>query len=249
MPARPSDSRSVARTSAPGARPKVRTAAAVMAAMAATRGSSAFSTASPSAGSPRGSSDFAWAIASRLPARSRWMGWTASTTPTSGRLISARRAISPIGVHPHLEDRHLVRRLQVEEGHAAGRSRSSGCPRCAGRGGCATGRRRSISLASVLPVEPVMPTTRTAERERHQAASSWRASRGSADLDQGGVVARREIDRMLDERGRGTGGDGGGDEAVPVDCSPRSATNSSSGGDGSGVDRSQAGWPSRRWAR
>ena len=86
---------SVARTSASAPRPKVQTAAAVTPRMAATRESSAFRTARPSDGSAAGSSDLAWAMRSMLPARSRWVGCTASTTPTSGRAISARRAISP----------------------------------------------------------------------------------------------------------------------------------------------------------
>ena len=117
VPSTPCDSTSVARTSAAGPRPKVRTVAAVTLRMAATRGSSAFSTASPSAGSAAGSSALARAIASRLPARSRWVGWTASTTPTSGRAISASRAISPSVYMLISRTRHLVRRLELEERH------------------------------------------------------------------------------------------------------------------------------------
>ncbi len=85
--------------------------------MAATRGSSAFRTASPSAGSAAGSSAFALAIRSMLPARSRWVGCTASTTPTSGRGDLREPRDLTDRVHAHLEDGRLVRGLEPKQGH------------------------------------------------------------------------------------------------------------------------------------
>ena len=61
----------------------------------------------------------------------------------------------------------------------------------------------TISLAIVLPVEPVIPTTRTAERLRHQAASSCNAAEGVRHLHQRHVRPVWQRDRSLDQ------GDGG----------------------------------------
>ena len=60
-----------------------------------TIGSSALSTAVPSAGSASSSSPLARSTASSVPMRDRWTGWTAVTTPIDGRAIAARSAISP----------------------------------------------------------------------------------------------------------------------------------------------------------
>src|SRR6266536_2562883 len=79
---------SVARTSAGRCRPKVTTRAAVLADMAATLGSSAFSTATPSAGRAAGSSAFAFATASRLPNSPMWARPTLRTTPSCGGAMS-----------------------------------------------------------------------------------------------------------------------------------------------------------------
>ena len=160
--------------------------------MAATRGSSAFRTASPSAGSAAGSSAFALAIRSMLPARSRWVGCTASTTPTSGRAISASRAISPTV--------YMLISRTAASCVASSRSRVIGSPvselRFPSFRSVASSRERTsavISLAIVLPVEPVMPTTRTAWRDRHQAARSWRARSASGTTTWG--ASRRSSGR------------------------------------------------------
>ena len=147
--------------------------------MAATRKSSAFSTASPSAGRAAGSSALACAIASMLPARSRCVGCTASTTPTSGRAISASRATSPIV--------YMLISSTATSCSGPRRSRVIGRPVSELRlpslrsvVSCRDSTSAVISLAIVLPVEPVMPTTRTACRDRHHAASSWSATSGSS---------------------------------------------------------------------
>ena len=170
----------------------MRTSAAVTSAMAATRGSSAFRTASPSAGSAAGSSAFALAIRSMLPARSRWVGCTASTTPTSGRAISASRAISPTV--------YMLISRTAASCVGSSRSRVIGSPvselRFPSFRSVVSSRERTsavISLAIVLPVEPVMPTTRTAWRDRHQAARSWRARSASGTTTWG--ASRRSAGR------------------------------------------------------
>ncbi len=130
-----------------------------------------FSTASPLAGKPAGSSALARVIAARLPARSRWVGCTLSTTPTSGRAISTSRAISPSA--------YMLISSTATWWVGSRRSRVIGRPvslfRLPSFRRVRSERLRTsatISFAIVLPVEPVMPTTRTALRLRHQAASS-----------------------------------------------------------------------------
>ena len=83
------------RTVAPVALPALITGAGPRAASVRTRASSALSTAHPSAGSAATSSPFAAAIASRSPAREACTASIAVTTPTRGRAIAQRSAISP----------------------------------------------------------------------------------------------------------------------------------------------------------
>ena len=138
-----------------------------------------------------------WPARSRsmLPARSRWVGMDGQHDPDLGpRDLGQPRDLAD-RVHAHLE--HAPPR-------ASGSSRSSviGRPvselRLPSLRSVAERPREStsavISLAIVLPVEPVMPTTRTACRDRHQAASSWSAMSGSATTHHGarrGPVAGR----------------------------------------------------------
>ena len=82
---------SAARTSAAAPVPKVTTRAAVRAAIAATSGSSAFSTASPSAGSASTSSPLARATASRLPNSPRCATADVEHDADVGRAIRHRR--------------------------------------------------------------------------------------------------------------------------------------------------------------
>ena len=147
--------------------------------MAATRGSSAFSTARPSRGSAAGSSALALAMRSMLPARSRCVGCTASTTPTSGRAISASRAISPTV--------YMLISRTAAWWAGSSRRRVIGRPvsefRLPSLRSVVSVRERTsavISFAIVLPVEPVMPTTRAGCRDRHHAARSWSARSASA---------------------------------------------------------------------
>ncbi len=71
----------------------------------------------------------------------------------------------------------------------------------------------TISLAIVLPVEPVIPTTRTAERPRHQAASSCSATSVSGTCTSAMIRSRGKRDRPLDQGDGGTVGGGLADEA------------------------------------
>jgi hypothetical protein len=86
----------VARTSAAGDSPTVTTRAAVRAAIASTSGSSALSTATPSAGTASISSPLASATFSRLPNSPRWALPTLSTTPIRGRAIRVSQAMCPM---------------------------------------------------------------------------------------------------------------------------------------------------------
>ncbi len=82
---------SVARITAAGScTPKVTTRARVRAAMAATRGSSAFRTATPSAGSASGSSPLARATCSIPPNSPAWAWPTLSTAPYRGGAMPHR---------------------------------------------------------------------------------------------------------------------------------------------------------------
>ncbi len=121
---------------------------------------------------------------SMLPARSRCVAWTASTTPTSGSAISARRAISPVVYIPISST--------AASCVASSLSRVIGSPLSELRLPSLRSVRSppertsaTISLASVLPVEPVMPTTRTAWRARHQAARSPSARSASGTITSG----------------------------------------------------------------
>ena len=105
-------STSSARTSALGAAPEpahrdVRARAAI-GAIAATRGSSALSTARPPGRSARTSSDFASNVASIPPKPPAWAMPTISTTPTSGSTSPASRAISPGALAPNSLTRNRV---------------------------------------------------------------------------------------------------------------------------------------------
>ena len=79
--------------------------------------------------------------------------------------ISARRQISPGPFMPELEDRRRARRRRAGAASAAGRRGCSACRRCAARRPAPKARSRiaaSISLVVVLPLLPVIATTRGA---------------------------------------------------------------------------------------
>ena len=84
--------------------PNVTTCAAVRPAIAATRSSSALSTAVPSAGSASTISPLACAIASRLPNSPMWAVPTLSTAATCGRRDGAQLGDVPDAAGPHLDD-------------------------------------------------------------------------------------------------------------------------------------------------
>ena len=118
------------------------------------------------------------------------------------------------GVHAHLEHGRLVR----------GSSRSSviGSPvsefRLPSLRSVVRLRDRTsavISLAIVLPVEPVMPTTRTAWRPPPRGRS-WSARSASGDDTWAPGEVGGELHRSLDERGHRAGSERIGHEGVPV---------------------------------
>ena len=96
MPAAPRERSPLARTSAVDANPYRSTRARVWLAIAATRVSSALSTAQPSGGSASTSSRLPASMASIEPARERCTPRTAVTSPMAGRASLASRAISPV---------------------------------------------------------------------------------------------------------------------------------------------------------
>ena len=118
VPARPSDSISVARTSASGPSPKVRTVGGGHRAPSPPRAGHRHS-ARPARrrAARRAAPTWRARCASMLPARSRWVGCTARTTPTSGRAISARRAISPSVYMLISSTATSCARLQAEQRH------------------------------------------------------------------------------------------------------------------------------------
>ena len=88
----------------------VTTRARVRGAIPRTRGSSAVSTAVPSAGSASTSSPFATAMPSALPNSPRWAEPTLRTTPTCGRATPHRRAMWPGPREPISSTRKRVSR-------------------------------------------------------------------------------------------------------------------------------------------
>ena len=75
-----------------------------------------------------------------------------------------------------------------------------------------------ISLAIVLPVEPVMPTTRTAWRDSPPGGQVLQRARARPARCTSGTrrISPGSVDRPLDQRGGGTAGSGVGHEGVAV---------------------------------
>ncbi len=180
---RSSESRSQrsTRTSAVDVRPKLRTEPPpAMARRATRRASSAFRTAVPPGPSAAKSDAFSSATASTVPSPSVWAAATIVTTPTSGRVISASRAISPgrlvpisstavstIGPRPRTTMGRPTRLFRLPAVRCTRRPAAESAPAVS-------------SLVEVLPAEPVMHTTRPSQAARCRAARSPRARRVSA---------------------------------------------------------------------
>ncbi len=172
---------SSATRSAPGAPSAeyVSTFAAVRAAIAATRGSSALRTAVPAAGSASTSSALAAATSSIEPNSSVWAATTAVTTPTVGRATSQRRATWPLPLAPISMTAAFV--------PLGAFARVSGTPSSLlnERSLAAVGHRVAMAAAhrsftEVLPTEPVMPTTSEPRRRRASRPMSRSAAEVSA---------------------------------------------------------------------
>ncbi len=164
-------------SAAPRALPKalkVQTRAGLAAAIARTRGSSAFSTTAPPAGMIRTSALFSRWTSSREPRNSVWAEETVVTAAMVGRAISASAAISP--------------GLLVPSSSAAARCSAVSLRRVSGSphwllkldSGLSTGPSTPstaaiISLVVVLPFEPVTAATGIEKRWRCHAASRPRA--------------------------------------------------------------------------
>jgi len=156
--ARSSSTTSVMRTSASAASPYVTTVASVRERIAATRGSSALSTAVPDEGSACTSSAFARATPSMPPTRSLCASATRVTTPMVGRAMSHSSRISP---KPRMPISNTITSVS-----AGALSNVVGRP-------CSLLKLRSFahvrrlapsaaharSLVDVLPTDPVMPTS------------------------------------------------------------------------------------------
>ncbi len=180
----------MARTSAAGAVPKVSTRAAVRSAIAATSGSSAFSTATPSAGSASTSSPFALATTSFEPNSPMCALPTFSTTPIRGRAIWQSWAMWPTPRAEFSSTRYRV--------PAVARSTVYGWPSSLlnDPGGATVGPSRdrswaSRSLVEVFPEEPVTPTTtRPGSRSSTACASSASAASTSGTTTAGTQTGR-----------------------------------------------------------
>ena len=168
---------SVAVTSGEGPsppRPKVSTEAGVCDAMASTRASSAFRTATPSRGRASTNSRLATMIWSRPPMCSTWTGATASSTPTVGRAMEHSTSMWPWPRAPISTTDTSV--------SAAAFASVSGTPNSllnepsdAAVTNCSARTEASRSLALVLPTDPVIPTTRSGSRRRATPARRMRA--------------------------------------------------------------------------
>ena len=88
----------------------------------------------------------------------------------------------------------------------------------------------------VLPVEPVMPTTRTANRLRHAGGELLERDQAVGHPDHGGIRAGREGDVALDQDGDRAGLHRLGDVAVPVVAFALEGHEQAAGGDPARVD-------------
>src|SRR3954454_16288317 len=142
-------------------------------------GSFAGTTAVPPGLSPAINSAFAAAIASMLPSSSRWTGPTLTITPTSGSAMRASSAIWPL-------PRIAISRTRMSVPGGAPRI-VSGRPISVLRFWAVATTRLCVasspgrrSFVDVLPVEPVMPTTRACRWRRQAVARRPSASSGSS---------------------------------------------------------------------
>ena len=224
--ARPSGSSatSSARTSAFGVVPKVTTRPADRPANPATTGSSALSTAMPSAPIASTGSAEASTIASHDPKISRCATPTFVTTTMSGRAISHSNVTSPL--------RRAPISATTTSASAAAPSSVTGRPTSLlNDSGLAWVRNRvahtaaAMSLVEVLPLAPVMPTTRADIVRRSSAASCRNASPGER-TNTAGPVAERPSRSSAPAAPLSNAS---GTNRPPSVCSPGSATNSAPG--------------------
>ena len=133
----------------------------------------------PPGGSASSSSPFARSIARREPIRDRCTAWTAVTTPIEGRPIRARSAISPPTYMP----------ISRTAASCSGPSFNtvSGSPTSLFWLPSFLSVRKRVprtvaiaSLADVLAMLPVTPTTSGSKRVRQPAATAWSAASASA---------------------------------------------------------------------
>ena len=167
------------RTSAAAPWPNVITPAAVRAAIAATRSSSALRMAVPVAGRASTNSPFARATPSMPPTRSVCDGATDVTTPMSGRPTAQSRVISP-------KPRMPISRTSTSVSAGAARIVTGRpCSLLKLRSFAATRRpaptaASTRSLVLVLPTLPVIPTTVAVSWSRAHAANAISATPVSA---------------------------------------------------------------------
>ena len=152
--------------------PNHATRARVSPAMPATRGSSRFSTATSLSSRSVTISDLALAVPSMLPNPPACASPTFSTTPTSGRASATSRAMSPAADAPISATRYSVSCMT--------RSIVIGPPTAllneawdATVGPTRPRISRRRFLVVVLPLEPVMPTTRSRSPARTRATTSF----------------------------------------------------------------------------
>ena len=169
---------SSARTSAAADSPKLTSLPAQRAASPGVAGSSALSTAVPPGAIPSRISAFAAATPASPPTPSRCTGPTFVTTPTCGAAMAASRRISPARLIPIS--------TTATSCPASSPSSVSGRPTRLFRFPSLRSTRQraaaianAISLVVVLPLLPVMPTTRAGMRRRWYAARSPSARRES----------------------------------------------------------------------
>ena len=127
--------------------------------------------ATPPGGSAATSSPFASATASSEPTRSRCAGPTFVITPTDGRAISARAAISPFPAHRELDDAHLGIGLEPAE------------------------RQRHAELVVVARLRRDGPSTGAADRRQDVLRRRLPGRAGDGDDGRLAAVAHRTAER------------------------------------------------------
>jgi hypothetical protein len=158
--------------------------------MAATAGSSAFSTATPSSGSASTSSPFAAAVAATEPNSPTCARPTLSTSPIRGGTAAASRAMCP---GPRAENSSTRWRVPVwarsaVQGRPSSLLNDPGGATVAPSGASTAASR---SLVEVLPELPVTPTTVVPGSDRTTCPASAASAVSTADPEPSRSVASR----------------------------------------------------------